>query len=193
MTSVSLSELLKEHTRLQHDALECRLRDFLAGITIERYETFLQRWYGFIAPWEETVSSRLPVELSELLGDRRKARSLESDLSFLSKGSFNKQSIPLCDFVPDLRTVDDVLGSMYVIEGATLGGKVIRKMLERQLALPNGAGFAFFSSYGNLTMKRWLEFKELLDVHCKSIGAKSVACGSAQETFNVLSRWLLIH
>lgn len=55
----------------------------------------------------------------------------------------------------------EALGLLYVVEGATLGGKVIRKSLAALGEVP--AGLEFLDPYGEATGARWRAFLQVLD------------------------------
>lgn len=63
------------------------------------------------------------------------------------------------DFVAlPLRSGSDVLGALYVIEGSTLGGPTIGRLLHSRLGLTTTTGAASFHPYGSSTADRWSEF-----------------------------------
>ncbi len=55
----------------------------------------------------------------------------------------------------------EALGMFYVLEGSTLGGKVIRKAMEDQGA--DMLGLSFLTPYGEATGERWRAFMALLE------------------------------
>ena len=56
------------------------------------------------------------------------------------------------------------MGCLYVLEGATLGGVVIRRHPEQKLRLGPDNGAAFFHAYGPDTGRRWREFCGALEL-----------------------------
>lgn len=55
----------------------------------------------------------------------------------------------------------EAMGLLYVVEGATLGGKVIRKRLSARGG--DLAGLAFLDPYGEAVSERWRTFLDVLD------------------------------
>jgi heme oxygenase len=48
---------------------------------------------------------------------------------------------------------------MYVIEGATLGGQVIVRRVNKLMRLPGPHGAGFYAGYGLHNGRMWLSFK----------------------------------
>ena len=65
--------------------------------------------------------------------------------------------------LPSIRSHQHALGALYVIEGSTLGGKIISKMISHQIPSTDGHGLTFFNSYGDDTITMWERFKVILD------------------------------
>ena len=82
-----------------------------------------------------------------------------------------------------------VLGSMYVIEGSTLGGAVIAQAVERNLGLSAGTGCAYFRSYGRETARMWKSFGAVL-LAASSPETDDLIVGAAKTTFAVMQDWL---
>lgn len=57
----------------------------------------------------------------------------------------------------------EVLGVLYVIEGATLGGRILIRRLERQLGLAPGRGGSSLVPYGPATTERWRRFGAVVE------------------------------
>ena len=82
-------------------------------------------------------------------------------------------------------------GCMYVLEGATLGGQIIRRLLKEKLSITSANGGAFFSAYGDRVRVMWNEFREALSQFAISHPDESEAIvASASETFAKFDHWL---
>ena len=79
------------------------------------------------------------------------------------------------------------LGSMYVFEGATLGGQFITRHLAGRFGLP--AAGEYFNSYGDDVGRMWKAFRGVLLEH-SSPEADPVIIGAAVDTFERFGRWL---
>ena len=123
-----LSEL-RAGTHTLHVALEKRLPFFSERLDLERYKHLLAAYYGF---YEALESNLLACELPQgfELSTRLKTPALRQDLRALS---VRIEALPLCDNLPPLNNPASVLGVLYVLEGATLGGNVLRKHVSDQL------------------------------------------------------------
>jgi heme oxygenase len=96
-------------------------------------------------------------------------------------------AFPRCDEVPELGSIESALGSLYVFEGATLGGQLIaRRLVER---FGPSAPCGFFNSYGEDVGRMWKAFRVTLSEY-SSAGVDSVIIGSAIDTFERFGRWL---
>lgn len=86
---------------------------------------------------------------------RRKLPALESDLSALKRSP-----VPMKTACPLLDSAGALFGTLYTLEGSTLGGQFIASKLPPDLPL------AFFTVYGEQTRQRWDEFLRLAEARC---------------------------
>jgi heme oxygenase len=169
---------LREETRSQHEALE------EAPAT---YRAVLVRFRGFYATWEAEAQAHASEALLPVLAGRTKLPMLDADLLALGLDPQNAPRMErthLPDFAADDATL---LGSMYVVEGATLGGQLISRQLERSGEFHDGRGYSFFQSYGQAVGQQWKVFTALLQAAPNADGDAIVA--SAQHTFGAFSQW----
>jgi len=120
---------------------------------------------------------------SGLLLGRAKSALLIDDLEHLGTGNAT-----LCDALPALDTRARILGSMYVIEGATLGGQILRREFVPKFGF-NGHGCAFFTGYGNRTGEMWKQFGEVVN---ELPAGEADAAASAVATFETMHSWLCV-
>lgn len=186
-----LLQRLKIETRPHHDRIES-----VVGLawTAEEYRKQLEYFYGFLQPWEQrihAVQRLLPDFPARLLEPRRKVPLLEHDLLFWGGAIEAIKSLPKCTNLPSLRSLPELLGSLYVFEGATLGGQVISRHLEQTLGLSNGEGYRFFRGYGPETARMWKHFGACLEAS-SSPAEEEAIIQSACETFEKLHDWFCI-
>ncbi|MBF0239405.1 MAG: biliverdin-producing heme oxygenase [SAR324 cluster bacterium] len=65
-----------------------------------------------------------------------------------------------------LRRLSDpmsLLGYIYVLEGSTLGGAILKKQLSKTFAFQNDQGMSYFAQYGNDKLKHWNLFKQQMN------------------------------
>jgi len=160
-----LQELLKQATSNQHDDLEQLMfvNDIMHGtLTADQYKKLLLTNYLSHAIFEDDLLNNLSPALREELqaDERAKFQALEKDLAEM------QISIPKNN--PDLKPIptDDasILGAMYVLEGATLGGNVIVKRLKVNPQLePLQLGYHYYQVYGDKLVDRWKQFVQILN------------------------------
>ena len=120
---------------------------------------------------------------------RCKARLLARDLEALGLKSEDIIRLPQCQPLMPLPAPEAVLGSMYVVEGSTLGGAVIARQVEKRLGFTAETGCAYFRSYGRNVAVMWKSLGAKL-LEASSPEADDVIVESAQKTFTVMHDWL---
>jgi heme oxygenase len=118
---------------------------------------------------------------------RLKAPLLESDLRALRLPA---GQLPRCVNLPTLAGVPQLLGCLYVLEGATLGGRVITQRLAANLGLQAVSGSAFFSGYGTETAVRWHAFGRFLAETALQLDQDNLIVAGANDTFATFAAWL---
>lgn len=79
-----------------------------------------------------------------------------------------------------------LLGVLYVLEGATNGGRFIAAAVRPSLSLPEGIGTAYLDPHGSLQHERWAQFKTSVDELELSPAQRSAVITAARETFNAV-------
>lgn len=64
-----------------------------------------------------------------------------------------------------LRTADEALGCLYVVEGAALGGQHIYQIVQRRFGFDEHSGARYFFGFGDRTIDAWTAFVRRLDIH----------------------------
>jgi heme oxygenase len=67
---------------------------------------------------------------------------------------------------PSIESDDDLIGSLYVLEGATRGGTVIFRRMQKVLGITKDQGGQFFYGYGNQSEQLWHEFWRFAAATC---------------------------
>jgi heme oxygenase (biliverdin-IX-beta and delta-forming) len=176
----------ENHIRLEQSSI---LLPFSKGIlTRENYINILQRFYGFFQPLE---SSLLALPVDSYLPDyesRRKATSLSTDLKHLLNEAYLPPS--LCSNLPALENISQAMGCLYVMEGSTLGGKMIYKRVQQELGLDYTSGASFFYGYGNETGQKWKSFQQALISFTENSHTEQDIIKAANDTFTMFKQWL---
>jgi heme oxygenase (biliverdin-IX-beta and delta-forming) len=186
--SPAILSRLRLETRLEHTALEDVLDLMNTELTRQAYCYRLKVFYGFYAPFEEALKLRLenmrfPDELANRLD---KTALLRNDLNYLG---VDLENISTCQKLPRLEFITEILGSIYVVEGATLGGRIITKHVKDTLNIWPTNGGSFFQGYGDATAMMWQGMRQLLVNGAHNASAENAIVASAIETFTALRNW----
>lgn len=156
---------LKEATADAHQHLESLVDapSLLAGeLGLEGYTRLIARNYQWhwlleteLIPWVEGIK-----EL-DYASSRRKLPALDADLACLGRDPKPlRQNLP-APVKPE--NLPQALGLLYVIEGATLGGSVIRRALDAQPAIAASGALHYYGLYGDALGPRWRACQLLLN------------------------------
>ena len=186
----SLLEALRTGTALLHVALEKRLPFFSERLDADWYQRLLQAYYGFYAPMEAALydCDLIPEGFDRVL--RVKTPTLVNDLRALSLNDHAINALPRCANLPVLDTPAACLGALYVLEGATLGGQVLRREMAQRLGVNADNGGAFLDVYGAETGRRWKDFLDYLGRQPLDADDKQRAVTAACSTFSCFEQWL---
>jgi len=144
-TRPAILDLLRERTRAAHDRAEEALPLLDPSLDAARYRAILAGFWGFHAALEPCLAAVAELRALGLdPAERRKLPRLEHDLRTLGA---DPMRLPVANAVPEVEGAAAALGCMYVLEGATLGGRVISRHLAARGIGPDTGG-AFFAGYG---------------------------------------------
>ena len=183
---------LRDQTRCQHERVE-RSVNFPDRLqTIAGYRDLLARFYGYYAPLEHDLRRVIPAGLPDLdFQARAKAPLLARDLLAFGCNPETLASLPACSMLPPVSNVHQALGCMYVLEGATLGGQQMRRLVQQRFGLDRESGCAFFTSYGDRVGGMWKNFCELLTAYAsRDVGMEDLIISAAAETFGTFENWI---
>jgi heme oxygenase (biliverdin-IX-beta and delta-forming) len=172
-----LIEQIRSATAVEHKKLEDRLFPFLNNIqSNEQYAQLLNAFYGYIFPVQEKIAAFIDHSVVPDMNERRNAAYIAADLETLNlplAGSF-------AETLPDIHDHASAMGALYVLEGSTLGGKIIAKTISEKIE-PTEA-FRFFRGYGPETGPMWKKFTQYIEHPLNQLNAKTVV-NTATETF----------
>ncbi len=176
--STPLLDRLRSDTRDAHEALEDALALMRPPLRRERFASVLQGFLAFHRAWRPRMA--VLVGDPELVAPRGKAALIERDLQALGEAEATAAPLDL-DF---LSTRSAAWGSLYVMEGSTLGGQVITKALRRTAWAP-AEGLAYFNPYGRRTGEMWAAFRAALEAAAPTL-EPDLVCEGARATFATL-------
>ena len=142
-----------------------------------------RRWRS---EYSQCPSGRRSIDYIEWL----KTPRLERDLIALGATADELAKNPRCRELPEMAAISQALGCLYVIEGATLGGRTITRRLQASLGLTPETGGAFFAGYGAETGPRWQAFGAMLSAVAERRSGEDQIVASANRTFETMGRWI---
>jgi heme oxygenase len=183
-----LADQLKALTLSSHQQLEKMLILQMKSITSKQdYINLLQLFFGFFGGLEHQTDHLIDTALITDHHLRRKTKAIADDI--IALGGTPERLASDTD-LPNIENKLQALGALYVIEGSTLGGKIISKMISRQLEIIDGKGLSFFNGYGSDTETMWATFKEALNNHPANIQEENVVVAAADQTFIKFKMWI---
>lgn len=187
-TSGDVLRLLRTGTTAEHDAVERALALLDPDLTRGPLAAVLDRLHGFWVAAEAGLdewAARHGADADLLTWPRRRRAALyATDLRSLGSPP-EASEVP---HLPPVRSTDEALGRLYVLEGSTLGGVFI----DRHLAgLPGLSDVALraFSPYGSETGAMWHAFRTATRGLVSSGGDPAAVVGAARATFASLATW----
>ncbi|MDH0747779.1 biliverdin-producing heme oxygenase [Pseudomonas sp. GD03842] len=184
---VSVLQQLRIATAVQHKALEARLPLTHPDLDRQTYVRILEAYYGFHAPLQLRIDAFLGADARE--PEREKVATLIRDLHALGLSDADISRLPVCADLPPLDHVGHLFGIQYVMEGATLGGQVLRRLIFGRLGIEAENGAAFLDVYGRDTGRLWKAFLDrLAELDHPDVNPKVVQAACA--TFACFEQWL---
>ncbi len=185
----SFRRQLKRATADLHRRLESDLGLLAPDLTLERYRKVLECFFGFYAPIEAELAHVASASDTFGLPLRARTERIESDLISLGLSRREILSLPRCDQLPPLSSTEQGAGCLYVLEGASLGGRVIAPVLQERLGVTQGNGASFFVGDGEQTQARWSAFLDWLEGLVQAGAATAEIIASARATFLAFVLW----
>ncbi|WP_254511677.1 biliverdin-producing heme oxygenase [Anatilimnocola floriformis] len=183
---LNVLQRLKQETAPLHMQLEGRVDTLKRLQSAAAYRNLLLAFYGFYEPLEQKLADvDWPAGLN--WQERQKIALLEGDLYRLDA---DPKTAPRCDQLPALDNQAAALGCLYVLEGATLGGQIIERELQKHLQITPQNGGAFFNGYGPRVGEMWSAFRLAVVSFADSPEREDQIVQSAKETFEKFDAWL---
>lgn len=173
-----ISQSLKQSTKDAHLLLEKKVIARLKNIKAQKdYGELLQYFYVYFSALEQLISPFITADVLPDIAKRRKVDLLRQDI--LTTGANPEVVIPYT--LPNVSSVEQALGVMYVMEGSTLGGAVIVNMLRDKMGFAQG--LSFFSGYGSDTKDMWARFVNTINEYNRTELQAEQMIQAANETF----------
>lgn len=174
-----LHPFLRSKTDDQHQQLEKVFMNCLQQVhTIREYENLLKTMAGFLVPMEERLWQFPLQEIISDIAQRQRKHLLLADIAQIDSNWHPE----LFARLPEINNIYQALGALYVLEGSTLGGPIIARMIRKQAGIEKGLNY--FESYGEDRKAMWTKFRDSLELpglfqHKEIISAAAIACFSA--------------
>ena len=114
---------------------------------------------------------------------RKRLSSLAADLTDLG---VSDAPLPEAAGLPALSSPGAVWGTLYVTEGATLGGRVLRRHIEARLG---PVPVRFLDGHGDRTQPMWRALAHLADQYVTTKHDRQLAQQTAMQAFAAFSTW----
>ena len=180
----SILAQLKARTAHQHQATEDTVDLMRDDYTLDEYRDLLIRFYSFYKPFEAKMSAAIAengVDFNH--SERLNTPKIFADLVSLGMTEEEIAKVETTDELPAFDSKERIFGSLYVIEGSTLGGQVISRHLKQKFDLDETNGAAFFSGYGKETGKMWNGYREAVTKFAENSANRDEIIAGANETF----------
>lgn len=187
-----IADILRTETAEKHKKLESLMfvHDIMNHtLSVNDYKKLLTINYIIHQRLENKLANMLETNLAQELdmNSRLKLNALEKDLAYWNIDSLTLPALDFDLFIPDQNNAA-ILGALYVLEGATLGGNVIKKHI---LANPNfkdnGDGLHYYGVYGAELGAKWKKFVSIINEKVEEADYE-VCINSANQTFDNLIR-----
>lgn len=185
LASPSLHDVRKALRSATHDIHERLHRHpALAAVqagTIDRiaYRRLLARLYGF----------HIGFERAARIAPERSVR-LERDLASLGVSPERLAALPPCHGFPTMAEPEALLGALYVVEGAALGGVTLARGLDGLMGVGVLDGRRFFTGNPSGTGSAWRAYLARLSATPHSAETQATIIATATATFALFERWL---
>lgn len=171
------------HVRLNHHRLLVGL--VRPGYSLATYIKVLVAYSHFYRALEAAIEGFMAgAALDFDYAVRRKTPWLAADLRALGVDADAPAWLPPQPLAPiEIVSVAQLVGALYTIEGATLGGQVITRHIGANLGLTAAAGGRFFDGYGTDTDACWAQFEACMEALCGGADWRAQAARAACATF----------
>ena len=184
---MTISDRLKTFTTRSHQKLEKSVSGLISRLhTSEDYSYLLGLFYSYFGGLERLIGHQGVEKYLPDCDERRNAKSISEDLLALH---VSNPEICKKDQLPFLDSPFQALGALYVMEGSTLGGVHIVKMIQKKLP-GNENSFHFFSGYGDRNALMWNRFKEALNNATTDEEEITLILSGAEDTFHKFYEWI---
>src|SRR5438309_503026 len=127
---IMLIDKVRLATSAHHQTLDHSMMPFIEAVQSKNdYAALLLLFYGFFKPVYDSIDAFIDTSSLPDYQSRRKPEWILNDLNELKVN----YTIQLCQQLPVINNNSAAFGALYVLEGSTLGGIVIKQMITDKL------------------------------------------------------------
>ena len=160
-------------------------------VTLEDYARYLVYMRDVMTFFDTQILSRLQHIIPEPV-KRKKTDQIDRDLEFLKHKDIAVEG-PASSAMPDIHDDATAMGIAYVIEGSTLGGRVIMKHITAKLPIEEEAGGQFFAGYKIETGPMWKQFLTALQDYTVAGNHEEAVIQGAMNGFSMIAQHFQQH
>jgi len=175
---------LRAETAEAHRRLEDNLDIFGKIASADARRRLVQRFHGLHAGAEAALAPWLTAVDGLAFGDRSRLPQLRRDLAALGCGD---PAPPACRVAAPAGAAE-ALGLLYVLEGSSLGGRVIGRRLAADGI--DDTGLSFLDPYGPQVGEQWRAFTAVLERETVGDADREAAVAGALRGFQLALDWL---
>lgn len=184
----TFTERLRNTTALPHKNLESlplSVAIVSPAVTVQQYGGYLAVMHDVVKDAEDNIYPLLKDVIPNVEA-RYKAAYMVQDLAVSGIGGKNA-------FTPVFSVRQNIspafaLGIMYVVEGSSLGGRMILKNIEQALGFNPDNGARYFAGYGNHTGSYWKSFLSSMAKFEEDNACGDEIIAGATFAFNAISK-----
>lgn len=157
--TIAFPQRLRNETASLHSALEelpISRNLMSADLNENSYAEYLSLMYGVVRDVETSIFPLLKNVVPDI-NERRMLAFLSEDLAYLGRVADNKSEV-----FGENHSEAFAVGILYVLEGSSLGGRVILKNVQKHLDINEINGGRYFAGYGENTGPKWKSFMAFL-------------------------------
>ena len=177
---------LRSQTAFLHEQLEqlpLSLQLTSSELNLETYKLYLQLMYAVNCDAEQNIYPLLNKIIYDA-NERQKSFLIKNDLTLL-QAETGLESFSFGIEQNNFNTAF-ALGIMYVIEGSTLGGRIILYNVKKILNLDEETGCSYFAGYKSLTSERWKKFISMLVNYQSKTNNDDTIISGAEHAYKVI-------
>jgi heme oxygenase len=188
LSPVSFLERLRTATSQSHtnlEALPVSVSIMNPNVTNHEYAHYLSLMQDVVKDAEENIFPVLENIIPDLQ-NRLKSHFIANDLTALGHLKKEPGALPLSKGAANI-SAGFALGIMYVVEGSSLGGRVILKNIHAALGHDEKNGAQYFAGYGATTGSSWKSFLAMLMQYEEENNCSEEIIAGADYAFKAIS------